>query len=393
MEFLKKIKNYFQKTDLFLWLMTIIAVIYSIVLINSLQRASDYNYINTQIIGIVIGLILAIIISCIDYKYILQAWWVFAALSIILLALVFLFGRQVEGTDDVAWIYLGPISIQPTEFIKVFFIITFSKHMQVLKETEKIKTLFGVITLLIHIAIPVVLIHLQGEDGTVLVLLFMFIIMTFLGGVQLRYFIILLVIAAAAIPLSWNFLLSEDQKNRFMVLFDLDGASIKNYGWQQYQGKVSIASGYLNGSGLGNGKRVESLIVPEQENDFIFTVAGEELGFIGCAILLIILLAIIIRVVFISLKARDYQGKIICIGVFSMLATQVIINIGMVLGFFPVIGITLPFFSSGGTSIIATLMTVGLAQSVYFRKNDIEEENGVLKQNKFKYIKNTNNEY
>lgn len=393
MEFLKKIKNYFQKTDLFLWLMTIIAIIYSIVLINSLQRASDYNYINTQIIGIVIGFVLAIIISCIDYKYFLQAWWVFAALSIILLVLVFIFGRQVEGTDDVAWIYLGPISIQPTEFIKVFFIITFSKHMQVLKDTEKIETLFGVITLLIHIAIPVVLIHLQGEDGTVLVLLFMFIIMTFLGGVQLRYFIILLVMAAAAIPLSWNFLLSEDQKNRFMVLFDLDGGTIKNYGWQQYQGKVSIASGYLNGSGLGNGKRVESLIVPEQENDFIFTVAGEELGFVGCAILLIILLVIIIKVIFISLKARDYQGKIICIGVFSMLATQVIINIGMVLGFFPVIGITLPFFSSGGTSIIAVLMTVGLAQSVYFRKDDIEEENGVLKQNKFKYIKNINNEY
>lgn len=389
----KKIKNYFINTDKFLWLMTIAALIFSIVLINSLQRSTEYNFLNTQIIAVIIGFVLAIVLSIINYKYLLQIWWLFAGLSIILLMLVFIFGKRVNGADDVAWIYIGPVSIQPSEFIKVFFIITFSKHLQVLNESGKIKTLLGVLSLIIHAAIPSLLIHFQGEDGTVLVFIFMFILMAFLGGVQLRYFFIMLIVLAAAIPLAWNFVLSDEHKNRFLAIFDLEGSALKEYGWQQYQGKVSIASGALEGSGLGNGQRVESYIVPEQENDFIFTVAGEELGFIGCIVLLAILLCIIIKILVTTIQAKDYSGKMICAGVFSMLATQTVINIGMVLGLLPVIGITLPFFSSGGTSIIASLMSIGIVQSVYLHKDDVEESAGLLKDKKYKYIPNKNNMY
>ena len=137
-----------------------------------------------------------------------------------------------------------------------------------------------------------------------------------------------------------------------------------NYGWQQYQGKVSIASGEVSGSGLYNGSRVEYGIVPEQENDFIFTVAGEELGFIGCMILLLILFGIVIKVIMNARNSTDVQGKYICCGVFAIIASQTIINLGMVLGFFPVVGITLPLFSSGGTSALSTLICLGLVQSV-----------------------------
>ena len=265
--------------------------------------------------------------------------------------------------------------------------------MDYLRENEKLYSLLGFLSLAVHVLIPIFMIHLQGEDGTVLIFLFMFVIMLFLGGIQIRYFLIMLLFAATAIPIAWTYILGEEQKRRFTAIFDIDGSSLIDYGWQQYQGKVSIASGGLNGSGLGNGNRVESYIVPEQENDFIFTVAGEELGFIGCIAIFLILLAIILKIFFDAYKAKDYIGKMICIGVFSMILSQTVVNLGMVLSLFPVVGITLPFFSSGGTSVISIMLCIGLVQSVYLHKDDIEEQKGVLRNNKYKFMPNKNNVY
>jgi len=196
----------------------------------------------------------------------------------------------------------------------------------------------------------------------------------------------MLLLLAAGIPIFWNYFLNDEHKNRFTAIFDIDGNAMKTYGWQQYQGKVSVASGGLSGSGLGNGARVASGIVPEQENDFIFTVAGEELGFIGCLLLLFILLAICVKIIIDGMSARDYLGKMICIGVFSMIGVQTIINVGMVLGLLPVVGITLPFFSSGGTSLLSVLTGIGLVQSVYYHKDVSESPQGRLKNNRYKYL-------
>ena len=382
--FFKTIKNFFTKTDIMLWLLTIVAVTYSIILIRSMQRTSEYNYLQSQIIAVIGGYILAIIISVLDYEYLLNAWWLFAVGGLFLLIIVLFFGRTVSGTDDSAWIRLpGGFTFQPSELVKIAFIITFSKHLQLLKENDKLKTLWGFISLIPHMLVPLLLVHLQGDDGTALVFAFMFIIMIFVAGVQLRYFLIMLLLLCTAIPIAWNYLLNNEQKNRFIALFDIDGNALTDYGWQQYQGKVSIASGGLKGYGINNGSRVASEIVPEQENDFIFTVAGEELGFIGCTLLLLILLLIMIKILINSSLSRDEEGKYLCIGVFSMIATQTIINIGMVLGFVPVIGITLPFFSSGGSSILCILIGIGIVQSVYTHKDSISKSSA-LKNSRYK---------
>lgn len=366
------LKDYFIHTDIVLWILTITAVIYSMLLICSMQRSGSYNYIKTQAIAVAIGLLCAIIISIADYRYIINKWYFAAVLGIILASLVFIFGIQVSGTDDTAWISLpGGITVQPSEIIKVCFIITFSKHLSYLKEKNLLHSFFGVVSLVIHALIPMSIIHLQGDDGTVLIFGMMFIVMTFMAGVQIRYFLGLLIGLVVSIPLAWNFFLNDDQRNRFLALFDLDGNALTNFGWQQYQGKVSVASGKIFGEGLFNGPRVEYGIVPEQENDFIFTVAGEELGFIGCMALLLILLFIIIKIIINANKTSDFSGKMICYGVFGMIASQTIINIGMVLGFIPVIGITLPLFSSGGTSALSTLLCIGLVLSV---RSHIEED-------------------
>lgn len=386
---LKGIKNFFTKSDLILWFLTISASVYSLLLINSMQRAFNYSYITPQILAMLVGYFAAIVLTFIDYEKIAKLWWLLIAVSLGLLAMVFIFGRNVSGTDDTAWITLpGGISFQPSEIVKVLFIITFSKHMTALKDNDMLHSLPGVISLIIHMAIPVVIIHMQGDDGTVLIFIFMFILMTFIGGVQLRYFLIMILLLAAGIPIIWNYFMNDEHKNRFTAIFDIDGNAMKNYGWQQYQGKVSVASGGLRGTGLGNGARVSSGIVPEQENDFIFTVAGEELGFIGCILLIVILLALCINLIINAVNARDYLGRMICVGVFSMIGVQTVINIGMVLGLLPVIGITLPFFSSGGTSLLSVLVGIGLVQSVHYHKDTVDAHEGRLKNNKYKYMSN-----
>lgn len=365
------VTDYFKRTDFVLWILTVIAVIYSLLLISSMQRAGNYNFIKSQLIAVIIGLISAVIFSVADYRYLIKKWYIPAIIAVVLVLLVFIFGIQVAGTDDRAWIELpGGFTIQPSEFIKICFIITFSKHLSYLNEKELTHKFIGVVTLAIHALIPMTVIHIQGDDGTVLIFGFIFLIMSFAAGVQLRYFAILGSMLVIGIPIIWHFLMNNEHRNRILALFDIDGNAMTNYGWQQYQGKVSIASGGLSGSGLYNGSRVEYGIVPEQENDFIFTVAGEELGFIGCIILMAILFGIIIKSILNAQYSNDIQGKYICYGVFAIIASQTIINLGMVLGFFPVIGITLPLFSSGGTSALSTLICLGLIQSVRYHNVD-----------------------
>ena len=336
-----------------------------------MQRSGDYNYLRSQIAAVMLGAAGALLITNADYRFLLKKWYIAAAIGIVLALLVFLFGINISGTDDTAWLRLpGGFTIQPSEFIKICFIITFSKHLSFLNEKKMIQSFPGVLTLLLHALIPMALIHLQGDDGTVLVFGFIFLIMAYIAGVQLRYFAVLGGAALVGIPIIWNFFLNDEHRNRFLAMFDLDGNAMTNYGWQQFQGKISMASGGLSGSGLYNGSRVEYGIVPEQENDFIFTVAGEELGFIGCVILMAILFGIIIRVIIDARNANENDGRFLCTGVFATIATQTVINLGMVLGFLPVIGITLPLFSAGGSSALSTMICIGLVQSVCNHNED-----------------------
>lgn len=340
-----------------------------------MQRATGSNYLKSQFFAVVIGIVGAILFSIIDYTNIVRFWYIAALAGVALAVSVFLFGITVSGTDDTAWIRLpGGITFQPSELIKICFIITFSKHLSYMIEKNMLHSLKGVIMLLIHALIPVGIIHIQGDDGSALIFLMMFAIMAFTAGVQVRYFVIAFCLAAVCIPVIWNFIMNDEHRNRIIALFDLDGNALSDYGWQQYQGKVSIASGGITGSGLGNGTRVQNNIVPEQQNDFIFTVAGEELGFVGCMLLILILILLMVKILMVALKSKDVAGASICYGLFGMLATQTIINLGMVLGFLPVIGITLPFFSQGGTSAMSMFFGVGLVQSVYIHnKLDIDD--------------------
>ena len=387
MGILTSIGEYLRKTDKLLWLVTFALSLTGCMLIASQQRLDSVDFLKTQIIAVSVGTIFAVGISVIDYNNTGKFWYIAGGLGLLCLTAVFFIGMRISGTDDTGWIRLPfGMTFQPSEFVKICFIVTFSKHLAYLAEKEWLHSFFGVLTLVVHGAIPVVLIHFQGDDGAALVFALMFLVMTFAAGVQIRYFILSAIAAVCAVPFLWTSVLNSDQKNRLAVLFSSDDSMFKTYGWQQYQGKVSIASGGLFGKGLFNGPRVAREIVPYQENDFIFTVAGEELGLIGCTAILALFAVMLFRVLKNSARSGNALGKNMCIGFFALISVQVLVNLGMVLGILPVIGITLPFLSSGGSSVMCLYMGAGLVQSVHMHPTYEENLSVKLKARKYRQV-------
>ena len=366
--------HYIKMTDKLLWLICICTSALGAALVYSATRTASISQFRTQVIAIAIGYLAAFVITKIDYQKICALWIVIAVLCIGLMAATSIFGRRVEGADDKAWIILpGGFSIQPSEIVKIGFIVTFAKHLDFLRRKNKLKSFPQILLLCMHMAIPVLIIHLQGDDGAALVFVFIFLSMCFGAGIQLRYFAALGVALGAGIPLAWKYVLNNDQKKRIQILLD-HSLDPLGYGYQQGPGEISIGSGMMNGRGLFQGPRVARGIVPEDHNDFIFSVAGEELGFIGCVAILFLIGLMLFKILMVARSSQDPLGKYLCFGFFGMLAFQTIENVGMCLYLLPVVGITLPFLSAGGSSAACLYFGVGLVQSVYmhrYRKNDL----------------------
>jgi rod shape determining protein RodA len=321
----------------------------------------------TQLFATLVGLVIAVVVSCIDYKTMQKYWFLAAAAGVIPVVLTFFIGYAPEGTDDKAWLLLpGGMSFQPAELLKICFVITFATHLsRVNKSINKLKTL---IPLLIHGGFPVVLIHFQGDDGTALVFAVMFIVMLFVAGLSLRYFAVAGAAALVALPLAFFFVMNEDQKARILYLFDLE-SNLQGVGYQQWMGRIALANGGIIGQGLFKGELTQAQGVPEGHNDFIFVCIGEELGLLGCIAVLILLAAICLRCVRIARMAPDNSGMYIASGIFAMLFAQSVINVGMCTSLLPVIGITLPFFSAGGSSLLCLMLGMGVVLSVYKHRN------------------------
>ena len=313
------------------------------------------------------GLVAAIIISNINYKT-MQKWWVLAALlGLVPVILTFFIGFAPAGTDDKAWLWLpGNVSFQPSELLKICFVITFSAHLSKVK--DKINKFKVLIPLLIHGGFPILLIHFQGDDGTAIVFGVMLLCMLFSAGLKIRYFAIAGILAVIAAPIAFFLLLNEDQKARILYLFDLE-SNLQGIGYQQWMGRVAMANGGIFGQGLFKGALTQSQGVPKGYNDFIFVCIGEELGILGCIAVLLLLGAICFRCIRIARLSQDDSGMYIAVGIFAMIFTQAIINIGMCTSLLPVIGITLPFFSAGGSSLLCLMCGVGVALSVYKHRN------------------------
>lgn len=367
------IKDFVKGTDkILLGLCMILSAIgtvmvYSATRVNLTENQVISRDAKTMFLAVVMGIFVSLVISYFDYEAVARLWPIIAIICLGLMLSLFVIGSSPEGRDDaISWIKLGSFYFQPSELLKIGFIITFSVHLEnVGSEINKLK---NVILLAIHAMIAVGLVVLTGDMGSALVFMFITIGMLFMAGLQLRYFLFGIGAVALLAPIAWFEVLSDFQKQRFMAIYapkSLTEATYNEVIFQQERGMNAVSSGGIFGTGLFNGTYTQNGLVPESENDMIFTVVGEELGFIGCIVVLGLLLAIAIKILVVGKKAISVTGKLICCAVAVMIITQVVVNVGMVLKLLPVVGITLPFMSAGGSSNLCIYIAIGMVLSVY----------------------------
>ena len=240
---------------------------------------------------------------------------------------------------------------------------------------EKVSSLPSVILLCVHGLIPVGLVVLQDDLGSAAIFIIIFLAMMFAAGIKLRYFAAAGLAAAVALPLAWFFLLNDFHRNRILIAFTPEVDPLDK-GYQQYYGRMAIGSGQLSGLGLHNGIQTQSGFISEAQNDYIFAVAGEELGFLGACLILLLLTVLIVRILYVGYRAKNMQGRIICAGLAAMFASQLVVNVAMCLCLFPVVGVTLPFFSAGGSSMVTCWAAIGLVESVRIHSQPIKLQSG-----------------
>lgn len=341
---------------------------YGLVVLSSATRnysADPLLYVHRQFIWVLAGLFVMFIIISIDYSNFSRLHKHFYVANLILLILVLFVGTEVYGSQR--WIDLNFILLQPSEFAKLIIIITLARFLET-KEGE-LDDFKNLILAFIHVAIPVFIIFKQPDLGTSLVFLAILFGMLFLGGAKIKHLLLTIFSGVAAFPLLWMNL-EEYQKMRLIIFTDPEIDPL-NHGYQLIQSVIAIGSGGTFGKGLYQGSQNMHDFLPAQHTDFIFSVLGEEFGFIGAAVLLVLYFLLIYRILKISMSAKDTFGFLICAGVASMFIFQVLVNIGMTISIMPVTGLPLPFLSYGGSSLMANMLAIGLVLNVGLRRHKI----------------------
>lgn len=315
------------------------------------------------VLSTIVGIIMALVLSMINYEAISKLWPFIAGACVVLMIVTFFFGTgPADRPDARSWLDFKIFTIQTSEFLKIGFIISFSYHLDLVK--DHINRIKSIIPLVIHGIIPVALVVLTGDAGSALIFLLMLIGMLFFARIHIGYFAAGICSIIIAFIGAWRLgIINGLQRSRIEALFYPEEYADVMY--QQTNGKIALGSGGLFGQGYLQGKMTQGGSVPVNESDMILTVAGEEFGYIGAMAVILLLAVLIIRVGIIGLKARDNAGYLMCMGISAMLFAQVVVNIGMELSLLPCIGITLPLFSSGGSSSLSIYIALGIALSVH----------------------------
>ncbi len=329
-----------------------------------ISSAGGGKYLLIQSLAFLLGVGGVVALMILDYDYLAQISQYLYGAGVLLLVLVLIPGIGAVRGGARSWFSLGPISIQPAEIAKIFFIITFSKKLEDCREHINDVRVLG--KLLLYPAILCGLLLLQPDLGTAAVFVGITVIMLFAAGLEWKYFLYGLSALVVVFPIFWFLILQDYQKARLLSAFrpevDPTGA-----GYHVIQSKIAVGSGKFFGTGLYKGSSQVNNLLPERHTDFIYSAVCEELGFLGGILVLLFLAALIFRCFYIGSNARNELGNHICIGVAAMLIFQVFENIGMCLGLFPITGITLPFYSYGGSSMVTSMLAVGLVLNVRYR--------------------------
>lgn len=374
------IKYALKETDFILFLLCFFTTAFGVLMVHSATRndsIADGTLIGRDCLVMIaaasVGIIACIIISFLDYDAIVRLWPLAGGVCLLLLLILFPLGEGAPGREDAkCWlrvINFGGVVVrfQPSELAKIGFLVTFTAHIEAVKDS--INSLKNVLLLLVHAIVPIGIIILTDDLGSAMVFAFIFVGMMFVSGVQLRYFAVAIGGAVAFVPLIWTKFLASFHKYRILAIYYPSALSedvYEKFIYQQQRGLNAIGSGQFWGDGLFKGTYTQSATgVPVNESDMVFTVVGEELGFIGAAGFLAVMVLIIVRIVSVGKKSRNLSGSLLCFGTAFMIGSQTIINIGMCLKLLPCVGITLPFLSAGGSSNLCIYFAIGIVMSVY----------------------------
>ena len=369
---LRSLKDFFKKGDLLLLGLCLLASACSLVLIYSATRYDPnlHSYFIKQAAFIVLGVCAYIIMTFMDIELIIEKSWKFLLVfSIILILKLHPFGAE-DDTGNRSWMYLPgiPVGIQPAEIVKLFFVMLLARIMDrqrtvgISKPRSVFKMAFLTIFFCAFIAV------VSKDFGMSLVYLFIFAIMAFVAGVKLRWFALAIVGAGGLLALAWSHI-PNYIRMRFLVVLDHDLDPLDK-GWQQSRSLLAIGSGRLTGMGFLQGKQTQSLAsqnLPARHTDFIFSVCGEEFGLVGCCVVLLILLAIVLRCIYVSRRAKSHISAYVTLGFAGMLMIQTVLNVGMCLFVAPVVGLTLPLISYGGSSTLTIYAAMGVVSSIKMR--------------------------
>ncbi|OGO77525.1 MAG: rod shape-determining protein RodA [Clostridiales bacterium GWB2_37_7] len=358
-----------RNIDIGIVVTAIILIIIGIVGIASATQVTSGGtpkYITIQGVAFVLGIIAVLLLLLIDYNSFGDMQTAIYIINVLLLLSVFVLGKEVKGAKS--WIDLGPINFQPSELVKIGFILAFAKHLETRK--DKLNSIKNVAISVLYIIVPIALIQLQNDTGTMLVFMFISAMMFFAAGINYKYIIGAVGAFILSAPLLWFFALQEYQKKRILVFLNPE-LDPRGSGYHVIQSKTAIGSGQFFGEGLFNGTLNNNGFIPERHTDFIFSVLGEELGFVGAVFVVILFTILLLRCVYVAKAAKDTYGMLICVGVTAMYLFHVLENIGMTIGIMPVTGIPLPFVSYGGSSLLTNMLALGLIINVGMRRQVI----------------------
>lgn len=347
----------------------LILAITAVGILNIYSASASYRVVGTpyalkQLYWSVIGIGLILMICSIDY-HILEdvSYWCYGVIVISLL-LVLVVGKTSMGATR--WLNLGLFTMQPSEPMKVVIIITLARYFT-RNQTPGLLGLKSIFIPLLMLLLPAALIVKQPDLGTAIMVCLVAATITLAVGIRWSVILSLVLTSLPLIVIAWHFLLHAYQKNRVLNFLNPERDPLKS-GYHLIQSKIAVGSGGFFGKGFMHGTQTQLRFLPEQHTDFAFSVFAEEWGFFGAAIVLILYLALILWGMHVASRCNDRFGTLLAVGVTAMLFWHIVINMGMVIGLFPVVGVPLPFFSYGGTSMITSMVGAGILLNVSMRR-------------------------
>jgi len=336
--------------------------LYSATSVSRALHAEDYIQ---QIYWLVGGGILATVVAAVDYRHYERLGYALYAGGVVLLLLVFILGREIRGSSR--WIYIGSYSFQPSEFMKLFLVIALAKYLHDDPKSEG-RTLRDLLMPALIAAVPVGLVLLQPDLGTALILVLVFVSICALTRVQGKSIVALAVGAAILTPIFWSYGLRGYQNERITAWLN-PNENILGYNWDPHQARIAVGNGGWFGQGFMRGSQNQFLFLHEQHSDFPFPVFAEEWGFVGSLALVALYGLLVLWCVRVASTAKDRFGAVLAVGVAAIVFWHAVFNLGMATGLLPVVGVTLPLFSYGGSSVMTVLLGVGLVMNVSMRRH------------------------